>query len=114
MRSTRSPHGGRRRAAPRALIAPAVLASALVATTAVGVMADGRPAAALSVASRAAVGGKAVIARTVANSSGWRVTTSVGPSNERVSGTLTAHSAADAWSRGPQPRWLQPRASTAS
>ena len=98
MRTARSPHRGRRPAASRALIAPAVLASALVATAAVGVIAGGRPVAALSTASQAAAGGKGVIARTVANSSGWRVITTVGPANEGVSGTLTAHSAADAWS----------------
>ena len=98
MRTTRSPHGGRRAAAPRALIAPAVLASALVATAAVGVIAGGRPVAALSTASQSASDSKAVIAKTVAKSSGWRVITTVGPYNEGVSGTLTANSAADAWS----------------
>src|SRR5579863_5908896 len=98
MRTTRSPHGGRRPAAPRALIAPAVLASALVATAAVGVIAGGRPVAALSTANQSAGDAKAVIAKTVAKSSGWRVITTVGPDNEGVSGTLTANSAADAWS----------------
>jgi len=98
MRTTRSPHGGRRPAAPRALIAPAVLASALVATAAVGVIAGGRPVAALSTANQSASDSKAVIAKTVAKSSGWRVITTVGPYNEGVSGTLTANSAADAWS----------------
>jgi hypothetical protein len=104
MRTARSPHGGRRPTAPRALIAPAVLASALVATAAAGVLAGGRPVAALSTASQAAIGGKAVaggkavIARTVAKTSGWRVVTTVGPGNQDVSGTLTAHSSSDAWS----------------
>ena len=98
MRTTRSPHGGRRTAAPRALIAPAVLASALVATAAVGVIAGGRPVAALSTANQSATDSKAVIAKTVAKSAGWRVITAVGPYNEGVSGTLTADSAADAWS----------------
>ena len=98
MRTTRSPHGGRRTAAPRALIAPAVLASALVATAAVGVIAGGRPVAALSTANQSASDSKAVIAKTVAKSAGWRVITTVGPYNEGVSGTLTANSAADAWS----------------
>jgi hypothetical protein len=98
MRTTRSPHGGRRPIAPRALIAPAVLASALVATAAVGVIASGRPVTALSSANQATGGGKAVIARTVAKSSGWRVVTTVGPDNEDVSGTLAANSAAGAWS----------------
>ena len=98
MRTTRSPHGGRRTAAPRALIAPAVLASALVATAAVGVIAGGRPVAALSTANQSATDSKAVIAKTVAKSAGWRVITAVGPYDEGVSGTLTADSAADAWS----------------
>ncbi len=98
MRTTRSPHGGRRPAAPRALIAPAVLASALVATAAVGVIAGGRPVVALSTANQAAIDGKAAIARAVAKTSGWRVITTVGPYNEDVSGTLAANSAEDAWS----------------
>ena len=98
MRTTRSPHGGRRTAAPRALIAPAVLASALVATAAVGMIAGGRPVAALSTANQSASDSRAVIAKTVAKSAGWRVITTVGPYNEGVSGTLTANSAADAWS----------------
>jgi hypothetical protein len=96
MRTTRT--RGRRPAAPRALIAPAILASALVATAAVGVLAGGRPVTALSSANQATAGGKAVIARTVAKSSGWRVITTVGPDNEDVSGTLAANSAAGAWS----------------
>jgi hypothetical protein len=98
MRTTRSPHRGRRPVAPRALIAPAVLASALVATAVVGVIAGGRPVAALSSASQAGIGGKTVIATTVAKSAGWRVITTVGPSDEDVSGTLAANSAAGAWS----------------
>jgi hypothetical protein len=98
MQTTRSPHRGRRPVAPRALIAPAVLASALVATAAVGVIAGGRPVAALSTANQAAVGGKAVIARTVAKGSGWRVVTTVGPAGEDVSGTMAANSADGAWS----------------
>ena len=98
MRTARSPHGSRRPTAPRALIAPAVLASALVATAAVGVIAGGRPVSALSSANQKAIGGKAVIVRTVAKSSSWRVITTVGPANQDVSGTLTANSASDAWS----------------
>jgi hypothetical protein len=98
MRTTRSSHGGRRPVAPRALIAPAVLVSALAATAAVGVIAGGRPVAALSSASQATVGAKGVIARTVAKSSGWRVVTTVGPDNAGIRGTLAANSAADAWS----------------
>ena len=65
--------------APRALIAPAVLASALVATAAVGVIAGGRPVAALSTANQSATDAKAVIAKTVAKTAGWRVITAVGP-----------------------------------
>ena len=99
MRTARGTHRvGRRPAASRTLIAPAVLASALVATAALGVLAGGRPVAALSTASQAAIGGKGVIARTVANSSGWRVVTTVGPGNQNVSGTVAANSASDAWS----------------
>jgi hypothetical protein len=84
--------------APHVLIAPAVLASALVATAAVGVLAGGRPVAALSTASQDAIGTKPAVARTVAKTEGWRVITTVGPYNQGVSGTLAAHSAADAWS----------------
>lgn len=99
MRTARGTHSVvRRPIPPRALIAPAVLASALVATAAVGVLAGGRPVAALSSASQAAIGGKAVSARTIAKTSGWRVVTTVGPSNENVSGTLSVNSAEDAWS----------------
>jgi hypothetical protein len=98
MRTARSPYGGRRSAAPHALIAPAVLASALVATAAVGVLAGGRPVTALSTANQAVIGGKSVIARTVAKSAHWRAVTTVGPANENVSGTLTVNSAEDGWS----------------
>jgi hypothetical protein len=69
-----------------------------VATAAVGVIAGGRPVVALSTANQAAVNGKAGIARTVAKSSGWRVTSTVGPYNQGVTGTLTATSAAGVWS----------------
>ena len=99
MRTARGTHRvGRRPTASRALIAPAVLASALVATAAVGVLAGGRPVTSLSSASQATIEGKTVIARTVAKTAGWRVVTTVGPDNEDVSGALAANSAADAWS----------------
>jgi hypothetical protein len=99
MRTARGTHSIRRRhTAPKALIAPAVLASALVATAAVGVLAGGRPVAALSTANQATLGTKAVTATTVAKASGWRVVTTVGPDNENVSGTLSVNSASAAWS----------------
>jgi hypothetical protein len=84
------------------VLAPAALATALVATAAVGVMA-GRPVAALSTASqavieaRAVVAGKAAAAPT-AKSPGWRVVATVGPYNEAVTGTVSADSATGAWS----------------
>jgi hypothetical protein len=107
MRTARSPNRGRRPAAQRtllgpAVLAPAVLAAALVATAAVGVIA-GRPVAALSAASQAAieartvVAGKAAAAPT-AKAPGWRVVAAIGPYNEAVTGTVSAGSAKDAWS----------------
>jgi hypothetical protein len=70
-----------------------------VATAAVGVIAGGRPVAALSTAnSQASAGATQAAARTVAKTSGWRVVATVGPVNGGVSGTLTADSVADAWS----------------
>lgn len=99
MRTARSPYAGRRPSASRTLIAPAVLASALAATAAVGVLAGGRPVSALSTANQAAVvGGKPAIAKTVVKTAGWRVITTVGPANENVSGTLAVNSAKDGWS----------------
>jgi len=99
MRTARGTHRVvRRHIPPRALIAPAVLASALVATAAVGVLAGGRPVTALSSANQAVAGSKPVVARTVATASGWRVVTTVGPDNDGVSGRLTANSVSGAWS----------------
>jgi hypothetical protein len=99
MRTARGTHRvGRWPAAPRALIAPAVLASALVATAAVGVLAGGRPVAALSTANQATLGTGAITATTIARAPGWRVVTTVGPDDEGVYGRLTANSASAAWS----------------
>jgi hypothetical protein len=107
MRTARSPSRGRRPAAQRTLLGPAVLgpaalATALVATAAVGVMA-GRPAAALSTASQAAIDARAVVAgkavvATPAKAPGWRVVATVGPDDEAVTGTVSADSATGAWS----------------
>jgi hypothetical protein len=106
MRIARSPSHRRRHSAPRTLIAPAVLATALLGTATLGVMA-GRPVAALTTANSAATTASnqaainaraATAARTLAKKSGWRVIATVGPYNENVSGTLTAHSTKDAWS----------------
>jgi hypothetical protein len=118
MRTARSPSRGRRPAAQRTLLGPAVLgpaalATALVATAAVGLIA-GRPVTALSTASQAAiearavvgakavVGGKAIVggkgAAAAAKTPGWRVVATVGPDNEAVTGTVSADSATGAWS----------------
>jgi hypothetical protein len=119
MRTARSPSRGRRPSAQRTLLGPAVLgpaalATALVATAAVGVIA-GRPVATLSTASQAAIDAKAVVAgkaavagkavvagkaaaATTAKSPGWRVVAAIGPDNEAVTGTVSAGSAAGAWS----------------
>ncbi len=113
MRTARSPSRGRRPSAQRTLLGPAVLgpaalATALVATAAVGMIA-GRPVAALSTASQAAIEAKAVVAgkaaiagkaaaATTAKSPGWRVVATIGPDNEAVTGTVSAASAAGNWS----------------
>jgi hypothetical protein len=107
MRTARSATRGRRLSAQRTLLGPAVLgpaalATALVATAAVGVIA-GRPVAALSTASQAAIEAKAVVpgkaaVAPAAKTPGWRVVATVGPDNEAVTGTVSADSATDAWS----------------
>ena len=107
MRTARPPTRGRRLSAQRTLLGPAVLgpaalATALVATAAVGLIA-GRPVAALSTASQAAIEAKAVVGgkaapATTAKAPGWRVVAAVGPSNQAVSGTVSAGSATGAWS----------------
>jgi hypothetical protein len=107
MRTARSATRGHGLSAQRTLLGPAVLgpaalATALVATAAVGVIA-GRPVAALSTASQAAIEAKAVVAgkaavATTAKTPGWRVVAAVGPDNEAVTGTVSADSATDAWS----------------
>jgi hypothetical protein len=107
MRTARSPSHGRRHAAQRtllgpAVLAPAVLAAALVATAAVGLIA-GRPVAALSAANQAAIEARAVVAGKAppakpAKTPGWRVVATIGPYNQAVTGTVSASSAKDAWS----------------
>jgi hypothetical protein len=102
MRTARSPSRGRRPVAQRTLVAPAVLAAALLATAAVGVIA-GRPVPALSTANQAAIEAKAVLAGKAAAAKtaptpGWRVVATIGPSDEDVAGTVSARSATDAWS----------------
>jgi len=107
MRTARCPTRGRRLSAQRALLGPAVLgpaalATALVATAAVGLIA-GRPVAALSTASQAAIEARAVVggkaaAATTAKAPGWRVVATVGPSNQAVTGTVSAGSVTGAWS----------------
>jgi hypothetical protein len=102
MRTARSATRGRRPSAQRTLLAPAVLATALLATAVVGVMA-GRPVPALSTANQAAIDARAVIAGKAAAAkttgpAGWRVVATIGPSDEAVTGTVSAGSAEDAWS----------------
>ena len=102
MRTARSPNRGRRLVAQRTLLPPAVLAVALVATAVVGVIA-GRPVATLSTANQAAIEARAVVAgkgaapKTV-GAPGWRVVAVIGPSNQAVTGTVSAGSGEDAWS----------------
>jgi hypothetical protein len=107
MRTATPPARGRRPSAQRTLLSPTVLgpaalATALVATAAVGVIA-GRPAAALSTASQAAIEARTVVegkaaVGTRAKALGWRVVAAVGPGNEAVTGTVSADSATGAWS----------------
>jgi hypothetical protein len=78
-----------------------VLATALLATAVVGVIA-GRPVPALSTANQAAIEAKAVIAgqaaAKAAGPAGWRVVATIGPSSQAVTGTVSAGSGANAWS----------------
>ncbi len=101
MRTARSPSRGRRPTAQRTLLAPAVLATALLATAVVGVIA-GRPVTAQSTANQAAIDAKAVIAGKAAakttGPAGWRVVATIGPSDQAVTGRVSAGSAEDAWS----------------
>jgi hypothetical protein len=83
------------------VLAPAALATALVATAAVGLIA-GRPVA-LSAAGQAAIEAKAVVAGKAppakpAKTPGWRVVATIGPDNQAVTGTVSAGSAKGAWS----------------
>jgi hypothetical protein len=84
------------------LLAPAALATALVATAAVGVIA-GRPVAVVSAAGQAAIEARTVVpgkapAPATARAAGWRMVAAVGPSDEDVTGRVSANSATDAWS----------------
>jgi hypothetical protein len=101
MRTARSPTRGRRPTAQRTLLAPAVLATALLATAVVGVIA-GRPDPALPPANQAAIEAKSVIAGKAAaktsGPAGWRVVATIGPSDQAVTGTVSAGSGEDAWS----------------
>jgi hypothetical protein len=102
MRTARTPSRDRRPVAQRTLLAPAVLAVALLATAAVGVIA-GRPVAQLSTTSQAAVEAKAVVpgkaaAAPARPAPGWRVVAAIGPYNDDVTGKLSATSATGAWS----------------
>jgi hypothetical protein len=106
MRTARSPSRNRRRSAQKtpfapALLAPAALATALVATAAVGVIA-GRPVAVVSTAGQAAIEARTVVAgkapTPATRTPGWRVVAAVGPSNDGVTGRVSASSATEAWS----------------
>jgi len=101
MRTARTPSRDRRPVAQRTLLAPAVLAVALLATAAVGVIA-GRPVAQLSTASQAAIEARTVLPAKASPPAGpapgWRVVAAIGPYNDAVTGKLSATSATGAWS----------------
>jgi hypothetical protein len=88
------------------LLAPAVLAAALLATAAVGVMA-GRPVSELSTASQAAVDAKAVAPGEAPASHparGWRAVTTIGPDNRSVTGPYDVAPASTATQRPCAPK----------
>jgi hypothetical protein len=99
MRAAKHTRRGPTHRVSTALVTTGLLTAALLATAVLATSASA-PAALTRVTTTRVTptGSGASAGLRLAAPPGWRVVTTIGPYNQGVSGTLTAHSAADAWS----------------
>ena len=99
MRAARHIRHRRRHGLSTALATTGVLTAALLATALLATSASSPAALTQTTTTRLTAPGSGISGGVrQAAAPGWRVVTTIGPDNQGVTGTLTAHSAAEAWS----------------